>query len=126
MRGGLGYVGTGASPVTALRPWRAGFCSEVTSEVQEESKGRNRYDYFKLGFIDLIRNPQNHKDLFYDPKDGHLSNKRVAVVFDRKPKAKAHFMILPTTLLQKYSLLNETHIELLEEMRDRAQELIKE
>ena len=80
VRGGLGYVGTGASPVTALRPWRAGFCSEVTSEVQEESKGRNRYDYFKLGFIDLIRNPQNHKDLFYDPKDGHLSNKRV----DRK------------------------------------------
>ena len=48
------------------------------------------------------------------------------MVYDPKPKAKQHFMIIPTTLLQAYNLLNETHFELLEKMRDRAVKLVEE
>eukprot|EP00339_Tiarina_fusa_P020308 CAMPEP_0117040920 /NCGR_PEP_ID=MMETSP0472-20121206/28611_1 /TAXON_ID=693140 ORGANISM="Tiarina fusus, Strain LIS" /NCGR_SAMPLE_ID=MMETSP0472 /ASSEMBLY_ACC=CAM_ASM_000603 /LENGTH=194 /DNA_ID=CAMNT_0004751793 /DNA_START=158 /DNA_END=741 /DNA_ORIENTATION=- len=77
-------------------------------------------------FIDVIRNPEKHKDVFYDPPDGNIEGLKVCVIRDRKPKAKMHFLIIPTFLLQVYKNLNENHISLLEEMRDRAQQLVEE
>ena len=112
---------------------RREFCStanETTPKKEEnetETKPkRGKYSYWKLGFIDLIRNPLDHKELFYYPADANLENTNVCVVYDRMPKAKKHLLVLPTALIQKYNLLSETHIELLEEMRDRAHQVIKE
>merc|ERR1711974_57033 len=85
-----------------------------------------KYDYWKLGFINLIRNPKDNKHFFYRPADADIEGHNVCVVYDRKPKAKKHFLILPTMLIQHYKNLNETHIELLQEMRDVAHQVVKE
>ena len=43
----------------------ASSCAETVAPVAELKK---KYDYWrKLGFIYMIRNPENHKDLFYGP-----------------------------------------------------------
>jgi diadenosine tetraphosphate (Ap4A) HIT family hydrolase len=82
--------------------------------------------WYKLAFIDLVRNPEAHKDVLYDKSELDLTNKNICVVYDRKPKANKHLLILPTMLLQEYKLLNETHIPLIEEMIARADQVIKE
>merc|ERR1712054_490173 len=68
-----------------------------------------------------------NKEFFYYPKDpSEIENHKVCVVYDRKPKAKQHLLVLPTMLLQQYKQLNETHIPLLEEMKDRANKVVEE
>lgn len=105
------------------------FCSETESdkEGKKEKPAKKKYDYWKLGFIDIIRNPMENKEFFYYPKDpSEIENHKVCVVYDRKPKAKQHLLVLPTMLLQQYKQLNETHIPLLEEMKDRANKVVEE
>lgn len=95
-----------------------------TETVEKSSEPKKQW--YKLAFIYMVREPEKHADLLYDKNDVDLSNKRICVFYDRKPKAKKHLLILPNMLLQEYKLLNETHIDLLEEMQARGEQVIKE
>ena len=107
------------------RPTVRFYCEQSAPEETKE-KPRKKYDYWKLGFIDLIRNPDQHQDMFYYPADAKIEGHNVCVVYDRNPKAKKHLLVLPTMLLQTYKQLNENHISLLEEMKERAEQVVKE
>ena len=97
-----------------------------TEATNESTDSKEKKRFFKLAFIDLVRNPAAYKNRLYDPADVDLTGKNICVVYDNKPKAKKHLLVLPTMLVQQYKHLNETHIPLIEEMKAKALQVIDE
>ena len=76
-------------------------------------------------FQELMKNPGDHKDLIMESNLDVLT-RAVFAMRHPYPKAKQHVMVLPTCILPNWKLLNETHLHLLYEMKERAGSVLQE
>jgi len=67
-----------------------------------------------------VLNPQKF------PDDVYSSDENTVVIFDKYPKAKFHFLVMPSKIVGGYSNLTSDSVDMLKKMKKKADSIVEE
>ena len=82
---------------------------------------------WKDALKEILQNPHKFQDSFYDKTViSDIQNRAVVTIFDKFPKAKYHFLVVPTKIISGFKYLTIHHVSLLEDMKLEAERVIEQ
>lgn len=88
-----------------------------TASKSVKSSSTNPRGSWRDGLMEYVRNPSN-PTVFYHDND-------VVIVKDKFPKAQAHYLVIPTAEIRKFSDLNHSHVPLIKTMIQNGEKVTK-
>lgn len=86
-----------------------------TTHFQQEKKSNSNALSHMLG--PYVLHPEKH------PEQVLEFNEKLVCIYDKYPKAKFHFLVMPRESLNFFSQLNENHLPLLETIYEKGKEI---
>lgn len=92
------------------------------SKAKNEQENKSKKDEGTSGSWAEALKPYIHHPEKY-PTQVYQYDEQTVTIYDKYPKAKYHFLVIPRTIINSFSKLEESHMSLLQTIYDKGKEV---